>query len=147
MNFLQINMSNSFIKGFLSFFLSFGKFLLLTLVCVALGFVVVWPLWFFAVNSPNLYSVIVIICLISLLVLFFVKKLVNNLKQKNKEEKKAYLFNLFRILLLLIILITGIIVSVSLILTQMRFIGIITFIVFCIIFGVCAIGIKKKIVL
>ena len=95
MNFLQINMSNSFIKGFLSFFLSFGKFLLLTLVCVALGFVVVWPLWFFAVNSPNLYSVIVIICLISLLVLFFVKKLVNNLKQKNKEEKKAYLFNLF----------------------------------------------------
>ncbi|MBP3448862.1 MAG: hypothetical protein J6K22_00190 [Spirochaetaceae bacterium] len=144
MNFLQINMSNSFIKGFLSFFLSFGKFLLLTLVCVALGFVVVWPLWFFAVNSPNLYSVIVIICLISLLVLFFVKKLVNNLKQKNKEEKKAYLFNLFRILLLLIILITGIIVSVFLILTQMRFIGIITFIVFCIIFGVCAIGIKKK---
>lgn len=144
MNFLQINMSNSFIKGFLSFFLSFGKFLLLTLVCVALGFVVVWPLWFFAVNSSNLYSVIVIICLISLLVLFFVKKLVNNLKQKNKEEKKAYLFNLFRILLLLVILITGIIVSVSLILTQMRFIGIITFIVFCIIFGVCAIGIKKK---
>ena len=76
--------------------------------------------------------------------MFFVKKLVNNLKQKNKEEKKAYLFNLFRILLLLVILITGIIVSVSLILTQMRFIGIITFIVFCIILGVCAIGIKKK---
>ena len=50
-------MANSVIKGFSSFFISLGKFLLLALLCGVLGFAIVWPLWFFAVKSPNLYSV------------------------------------------------------------------------------------------
>ena len=65
-------MQNSVIKGFLSFFVSFGRFLLLALICAALGFVVVWPLWYFAVKFPNVYSFVVLIGLtLNLFCMFF----------------------------------------------------------------------------
>ncbi len=137
-------MQNSVFKGFLSFFISLGRFLLLALICAVLGFVVVWPLWYFAVNSPNLYSFIVLL-VASLLVIFFIsRKIVKSLKQKTTEEKKSYLFNIFRSLLLIFICFLGLFISISLILNQMRFLGIAIFVVFSIIFGVCVIVIKKK---
>lgn len=137
-------MQNSVFKGFLSFFIYLGRFLLLALICAVLGFVVVWPLWYFAVNSPNLYSFIVLL-VASLLVIFFIsRKIVKSLKQKTTEEKKSYLFNIFRSLLLIFICLLGLFISISLILNQMRFLGIAIFVVFSIIFGVCVIVIKKK---
>ena len=137
-------MQNSVIKGFLSFFVSFGRFLLLALICAALGFVVVWPLWYFAVKFPNVYSFVVLIVSILLAVFFISRKFIKTLKQKTTEEKKSYLFNIFRSFFLCFICLLGLLISVLLILNQMRFLGISIFVVFAIIFGVCVIVIKKK---
>jgi hypothetical protein len=137
-------MQNSVIKGFLSFFVSFGRFLLLALICATLGFVVVWPLWYFAVKFPNVYSFVVLIVAILLAVFFISRKFIKTLKQKTTEEKKSYLFNIFRSFFLCFICLLGLVISVLLILNQMRFLGISIFVVFAIIFGVCVIVIKKK---
>lgn len=137
-------MTDSVFKGFLSFFISLGKILLLALICGALGFVVVFPLWYFAVKSPNLYSFVVLIVAILVAVFFISRKFIKALKQKTSEEKKSYLFNIFRKSVLFFICLLGLVISVLLILNQMRFLGIAVFVVFAIIFGVCVIVIKKK---
>lgn len=141
---LFIFMANSVIKGFSSFFISLGKFILLALLCGVLGFAIVWPLWFFAVKSPNLYSFVVILLLVFLVLFFLIRGFLKALKQRTQDERKSFLFNIFRGFLLTIICIGGLILSISLVMNQLRLVALITFLLFSLIFGVCAIVIKKK---
>ncbi|GEM_PF-2214859 len=61
------------------------KAIFLICLCTAIGIAIVWPLWFFAVNFPSLYTAVVLILILALILFFIVKKIVLSKKINLKK--------------------------------------------------------------
>jgi len=62
-------------------FLTFLKILALILICFAIAFLVVWPLWKFALSAPVVYTWVVLILLAAFFVFLIVRKILNKSKK------------------------------------------------------------------
>lgn len=137
-------MIKSILSGYAKFFINIGKALLLAALCVAISFIIVFPLWLWAYKSPNVYSLVIGIVFLTAILVFAIIKIVTSLKNKSTEEKKVFRFNIFRNLLILLIILATIVGCIILVMSGIRLFALILLIIGIILFGVCNFGIKKK---
>lgn len=83
-------------------FLSFFKFLILSVLCVSASILLVWPLWKFSTSSPKVYTIIVLV----LLGLFFLYLIINKIRKTEIIKTITFIVNF-------LILAIGIIFSVK----------------------------------
>ncbi|MCR4742706.1 MAG: hypothetical protein K5866_07570 [Treponema sp.] len=57
-------------------FITFISLLALLLACLLLAFLVVWPLWKFAIGSPKVYTWTILGIMAALLIFLIVKKII-----------------------------------------------------------------------
>lgn len=66
--------------------LTLVKMVLFLIFVIILSSLVVYPLWYTATNNPSLYSRIILILIISLPCIYFIIKLINNIKEYGTKE-------------------------------------------------------------
>lgn len=102
--------------------------LLILLLSAALCYAVVYPLWLFAVESPQLYTLIIIILAIVSLIAFITRKLVLKYRSyTTKEEKKKFMLRFIMLIVIIVVLITSVCNAISLVFAEKRLIALIIF--------------------
>jgi hypothetical protein len=69
-----MNMIKQILSGYRKLFVGVAKVLALLAFCLLTGFALVWPLWYFAVNQPVLYTRTLLVLLLCAVVVFAVRK-------------------------------------------------------------------------
>ncbi len=102
--------------------------LLILLLSAALCYAVVYPLWLFAVESPQLYTLIIILLAIVSLIAFITRKLVLKYRSyTTKEEKKKFMLRFIMLIVIIVVLITSVCNAISLVFAEKRLIALIIF--------------------
>lgn len=112
-------------------FSSCAKFILLILLCLALSFLVIYPIWFFALKSPVTYS-FVALTLLAFFILFSFYKAIK------KSDKKTVISNLLKVAIILL----AICLCVVFVFSGKRFLSIPTIIIAFALYGVSSYFVK-----
>lgn len=118
-------------SGYGKLFFSIGKILLLAVLCIGLSFIIVYPLWKWALSSPNSYS-------LTILVLFFVLVIYWMIKKIKTQGALDFLKGLSKVL----IIIGGISGCVISVLNSKRILALVIFVATFVIYGILAYGFK-----
>ncbi|MCR4790790.1 MAG: hypothetical protein K5839_06885 [Treponemataceae bacterium] len=137
-------MKNTLTAGFTDFFASFGKALLLLLLCLAASFVIVFPFWLFADKAPSVYTIVCLSILSLLIITLIVLSLLKKFRGKTSEEKKIAFHNLWRSLLIFFICLISIVLPVVLVLLYYRLAALIVFVLGFVSLGLVSFCVKKK---
>lgn len=120
-------------RGYRKLFSSTGKIILLALLCLALAFIFVWPLWKWAMTSPDTYSWI-LIALIAVLAVFGIYKSI----------KKSGLISFLQKSSKILVILAGIFFGIFFVLKGHRLISLTVLAAAFILYGILAFGIKDK---
>jgi len=118
-------------SGYGKLFYSIIKIILLAFLCFGFSFIIVYPLWKWALSSPNTYSIAILFLLVAFICFTIIKRI----------RKQGALISLQRFAKVFIILcgISGCIFSV---LQNKRILALIILIAAFIIYGILAYGLK-----
>lgn len=120
-------------RGYKKLFSSTGKIILLAILCLALAFIFVWPLWKWAMISPETYSWI-LIALIAVLAGFGIYKSIKNTGIISFLQKTSKI----------LVILAGVFFCIFFVLKGHRLISLVILIADFIIYGILAFGIKDK---
>src|SRR5574344_1183056 len=118
-------------NGYGKLFSSIGKILLLAALCLGLSFIIVYPLWKWALSSPNSYNW-------TILALFFVLVIYWIIKKVKVQGALAFLKKLTKVLIIL----AGIICCVISVLNSKRILALFILVATFVIYGILAYGFK-----
>lgn len=96
----------------------FFSIILITLICILFSYILVWPLWKFATSFSKAYTIVLLSGLIMGILYFIIKKIINTPVKKTLK----FLINT-------IIVISGLILSIFLLLTWKRFLALIVILI------------------
>jgi len=120
-------------------------YILLLITCALLGSILVLPLWKFAIESPQIYSIVVGIALFIFISYVLIKRIKKYIFQgtpdskKKKDRIKKLIINFFKFFIWII----GIALAIYFVLIGMSFLSLIVIIIASIIFGILAFGTRK----
>ena len=138
-------MLRKILRGYGRLFVSIAKIILLLITCALLGSILVLPLWKFAIESPQIYSIVVGIALFIFICYVLIKRIKKYIFQgtpDSKEKKdriKKLIINFFKFFIWII----GIALAIYFVLIGMSFLSLIVIIIASIIFGILAFGTRK----
>ena len=142
---LPMKFFRSVFSGYARMFSLLGKILLLLFFCTAFSFLVVFPLWKWAVVFPRSYTAAVL----SFAGLFILFRIIRSVciyvcsEKISSAEKKNRIRNILRKLLQLCIAAAAAAVFVYCILYGRRIIAVFALVIGIILYGLCAFGMKK----
>lgn len=119
--------------GYKKLFSTAAKIVLLALLCLAISFIFVWPLWKWAMTSPSSYSTLLLILVALLLLWCFYRSI-------RKNGINAFLLNGLKLLIIL----GGIAGCILLVLKGHRIISLAVLFAAFILYGIVAFGIKNR---
>lgn len=120
-------------EGYKKLFSTAGKIILLALVCLASAFVFVFPLWKWALASPEGYSVFLLI----VAALFAIYLIYRNIR---KNGIRKFLTGFLK----LAVIAAGIFFCIYFVLNQKRISALVSLAVTFAVYGILAFGIKQK---
>ena len=120
-------------KGYGNLFSSFLKIIFLAVLCLGLGFLIVYPLWLFASSAPSAYTV----CMLVIIALAMVFLIVMS------ARKLGFARFLIRIAKLVIVL-GGIGLCVYFVFASNRIAALLVLIAVFILYGLLAFGVRKN---
>ncbi|MBP5358383.1 MAG: hypothetical protein J6Y69_04265 [Treponema sp.] len=120
-------------KGYGNLFSSFLKIILLAVLCLGLGFLIVYPLWLFASSAPSAYT----ICMMVVIALALVFLIVLSAK---KLGIGRFLIRIAK----LVIVLGGIGLCVYFVFASNRIAALLVLIAVFVLYGLLAFGVKKN---
>ena len=120
-------------KGYKKLFSTIGKIILLTAVCLATGFCIVFPLWKWATSSPKSYTLAILIIALAFFFFLIIKKLLSS-------PKKIFLQRLLRI----IVILGGLALCIVSVMTGHRIIALAVLVLTFLLYGILAFGLKSS---
>ena len=120
-------------SGYGKLFSSIGKIILIAVLCIGLSFIIVYPLWKWALSSPNTYS-------FTILALFFVLAIYWMIKKIKVQGALAFLKKLAKVLVIL----SGIICCTISVSTYLATLAAVILAAAFIIYGILAYGFKDE---
>ena len=120
-------------KGYGNLFSSFFKILFLAVLCLGLGFLIVYPLWLFASSSPSAYTVcMMVVIALALVYLLFMS-----------ARKLGFARFMIRIAKLVLVF-GGIGLCVYFVFASNRMAALLVLIAVFVLYGLLAFGVKKN---
>lgn len=139
-------MIQKILTGYGKLFFSLVKIIALVVLCAFFALVLVLPLWKFATEVPQVYSIVVVSLLVCGLVFFLVKNLRNFLLAgfPSPEEKKKRINHLLKNLGKCLIIVTALLGVVFFIMNELAIMALAVLLIAVILYGVLAFGTKKE---
>ena len=125
-------MLSSIAKGYKKLFSTIGTVLLLTLCCLILGAIIVFPLWKWATAFPKSYS-IAVVCIFALFLIFLIVS----------KEKKVGLFPFLRKMVKILCLLAGVFLCLFFLYTGRRIGALVTVPLTLLAYGLASFGFQK----
>lgn len=129
-------MIKKILVGYASIFRSLGRFLLLMVVCIGIGFLIAYPLWKLADSNSELYTVLFCIIFGTILIIFIASRV----RVAFKRNPHRFLFSLLR----KSIVIAGICISVALVLAWHRIAALFAILGTIAVYGMIAFGTRQE---
>lgn len=120
-------------KGYGTLFSSFFKVVFLALLCLGLGFLIVYPLWLFASSAPSAYTV----CMLAVIAVALVFLVIMSIKKNGP-------FRLLVRLAKLAVIFGGIALCVHFVFSGNRVAALIVIIAVFVLYGLLAFGVRKN---
>jgi K+-sensing histidine kinase KdpD len=137
-------MLQKILSGYKKLFGGLFKIFALLAVCVGFGFLLVYPLWYFATAKPRAYTFVVFCAFACAVTAFIAAKIKTALKGATKEERRKKRTALALGAAKAAIVIFGVCVSCAFIIGGMRLFALLTLIASVALYGVCAFGAKDN---
>jgi len=137
-------MIRNIIRGYAVFFSIFLKTFLLLCFCAFSAFIIVFPLWKFAVSFPDQYSLFIICICVIAFVMRFLFRLLNDIKLAgNARQKYVFFHKTVKHILKYLILFLGVIFSLLFFYKEQLVFAFATIILTVILYGILAFGTTK----
>ncbi|MDR1748779.1 MAG: hypothetical protein LBR47_06950 [Spirochaetaceae bacterium] len=138
-------MFHNIIKGYGKALAGIGKFLLLFVLCGVIGFLIVYPLWKFAVTCPGAYTWAVLAVIAGILIVFAVLRIYRYLNPAGADlrEKKQRITGFFTGIAKFCICAGGFVLFVIAVLKVGRLAGFGVLILVVVVYGILAFGNKR----
>ncbi|MDR2897319.1 MAG: hypothetical protein LBU99_00785 [Spirochaetaceae bacterium] len=142
----RVEMFRNIMKGYGKAAVSIGKFLLLFGLCGVIGFLIVYPLWKFAVTWPGAYTWTVLTLIAGILIVFAVLKMHRYLNPTGEDlrEKKQRMRGFLLGVAKAFVCIGGFVLFVAAVLAAGRLAGLGVFILVVVVYGILAFGNKRE---
>ncbi len=138
-------MFHDIIKGYGKALAGIGKFLFLFILCGVIGFLIVFPLWKFAVTYPDAYTWMVLAVIAGMLIVFAVLKIYRYLNPTGTDlrEKKQRMADFFRGIAKFCTCTGGFVLFILAVLKAGRFVGFGVLLLVVVVYGILAFGNKR----
>jgi FtsH-binding integral membrane protein len=137
-------MLQKILSGYKKLLSALFKTLALFVLCVAFGFLLVYPLWFFATTQPHAYTVTVFCVFAVLVALFVFFKARASLQGTTSAERQKKAASLALAVVKIATVILGVCAACALVLYGKRLFALAAVIATAVIYGICAFGAKNN---
>ncbi|PIE98027.1 MAG: hypothetical protein CR988_05230 [Treponema sp.] len=122
--------SDKLLKGYKSILQTFGIVIFTSGLCIGLAFLIVFPLWFLADNSPSVYTIVFSVFFAALFLFFIFKKMFKSFK----KDSLSFFISVLKFL----VIVLGLALAVFAVFTQHRFIAAVVLVLSFLIYGIVA---------